>query len=335
MTRTLVLGGTHFVGHAIVEAALIRGHAVTTLTRGVSGGPPSGVAERHADRTDPTALATALGDGSWDLVVDTWSGAPRVVRDSARLLTGRAGHYAYVSSRSVHEWPLAIDADETAPVVAADPDSDDSQDYSAAKRGGELAVLRDFDGPALLARAGLILGPREDIGRLPWWLRRMAAGGSVPCPGPYDRPLQYIDARDLAGWLLDASTRGVTGAYNTVSRAGHTTIGEVLDLCREVTGARADLVWVTPEDVAAAGVVPWTELPIWLPPSGEYAGLHAADVSAAYAAGLTCRPVAQTVQETWAWMHDVGETPVRPDRPAPGMSPEAEARLLARADGRP
>ncbi|MBO1756175.1 NAD-dependent epimerase/dehydratase family protein [Allobranchiibius sp. CTAmp26] len=331
MTRTLVLGGTHFVGHAIVDAARARGHDVTTLTRGASGSPPPGVTARHADRTDPAALATALGDDRWDLVVDTWSGAPRVVRDSARLLSGRVGHYAYVSSRSVHEWPLPIGADESAPVVDADADSDDSQDYSAAKRGAELAVLRDFDGPALLARAGLILGPREDVGRLPWWLRRMAAGGPVPCPGPRDRPLQYIDARDLAAWLLDASARGVTGAYNTVSRPGHTTIGELLDLCREATGSRADLVWVTPEDVAAAGVQPWTELPIWLPPSGEYAGLHAADASAAYAAGLACRPVAQTVQDTWSWMRDVGETPVRPDRPAPGMSPDAEARLLARA----
>ncbi|MBO1765601.1 NAD-dependent epimerase/dehydratase family protein [Allobranchiibius sp. GilTou38] len=334
MTRTLVLGGTHFVGHAVVAAALARGHDVTTLTRGESGSPAPGATGRHADRTDPAALAAALGDDSWDLVVDTWSGSPRVVRDSSRLLSGRARHYAYVSSRSVYEWPIPVDADESAPVVDADPDGADSGDYAAAKRGGELAVQRDFDGPALIARAGLILGPREDVGRLPWWLRRMAAGGPVPSPGPRDRPLQYIDARDLAEWLIDASASGVTGAYNAVSQPGHTTIGELLDLCRDVTGARAELVWVTPEDVDAAGVQPWTELPIWLPPSGESAGLHAANVSAAYTAGLTCRPAAQTVEDTWAWVQDVGDPPLRPDRPAPGMSPDAEARLLARADDR-
>ena len=263
MTRTLVLGGTHFVGHAVVEAALTRGHDVTTLNRGTSGAPPAGAQARHADRTDPTALAAALGEDSWDLVVDTWSGAPSVVRDSARVLSGRVGHYAYVSSRSVYEWPIPVGADERAPVVGAEPDGEDSQDYAVAKRGAELAVLPDFDGPSLLARAGLILGPREDVGRLPWWLHRMAAGGPVPCPGPPDRPLQYIDARDLAGWMLDAGARGVTGAYNAVSRPGHTTMGELLDRCREVTGSRADLVWVTPEDVVAAGVAPWTELPIW------------------------------------------------------------------------
>ena len=334
MTRTLVLGGTHFVGRALVEAATTRGHQVTTLTRGTSGSPPADVVALHADRTDRAALAAALGDDSWDLVVDTWSGAPRVVRDSARLLSGRVGHYAYVSSRSVHTWPLPVGADERAPVVDADPDSHDSEDYSAAKRGAELAVLREFEGPAVFARAGLVLGPHEDVGRLPWWLSRMAAGGQVPCPGPQDRPLQYIDARDLAEWLLDASARGVSGAFSTVSRPGHTTIGELLELCREVTGSDAELVWVTPEDVDAAGVAPWTELPIWLPPSGEYAGLHAADVSAAYAAGLTCRPVADTVQDTWNWMRTVHDRPLRPDRPAPGMSPAAEARLLARAAGR-
>ncbi|MEZ5095287.1 MAG: hypothetical protein R2731_03730 [Nocardioides sp.] len=185
----------------------------------------------------------------------------------------------------------------------------------------------------LLARAGLILGPYEQIGRLPYWLERIAAGGRVPCPGPPDRPLQYVDGRDLAAWVLDAGARGLAGAFNTVSRPGHTTMGELLTLCREVTGSDACLVWLTPEDVEAAEVAPWTELPIWLPPTGEYAGLHDGDVSAAYAAGLTCRPTAETVADTWAWLQTEG-VPLPPSgRPAPGLDAEAEARLLARADG--
>ena len=327
--RILVLGGTHHVGRAIVESALARGDDVTTLTRGESGPPASGASARHADRTDPAALATALGDDEWDAVFDTWSLAPRVVRDSARLLAGRAGHYTYISSRSVYVWPIPVGADETAPVVAGDPASEAASDYAEAKRGSELAAQQGFAGPVLVARPGLIIGPYERVGRLPFWLQRMARGGQVPCPGPPDRPLQYIDGRDLADWVLDAAERRVSGAFNTVSRPGHTTMGELLGLCRTVTGSDAELVWVSPEAVAAADVAPWTELPIWLPPTGEYAGLHDGDVSAAFAAGLTCRPAAETVADTWAWLQAEGlPAPAHPERGAIGMDAAAEARLL-------
>lgn len=327
--RILVLGGTHHVGRAVVEAALARGDDVTTLSRGTSGPPAPGASARYADRSDPVALAAVLGDEAWDAVVDTWSLAPRVVRDSARLLAGRAGHYTYISSRSVYEWPIPVGADESAPVVAGDPDSEDVSDYAAVKRGGELAVLEGFGGPVLLARPGLILGPYERVGRLPFWLNRISRGGRVPCPGPWDQPLQYIDARDLAGWVLDAAGRAVEGVFNTVSRRGHTTMGELLEQCRMVTGSDAELVWVSPEAIAEAGVAPWTELPIWLPPTGEYAGLHNGDVSAAFAAGLTCRPVAETVADTWAWLQDEGlPAPAHPERAAIGMDAAAEARLL-------
>jgi 2'-hydroxyisoflavone reductase len=328
--RILVLGGTHHVGRAVVENALARGDDVTTLTRGESGPPATGATARYADRTDRRAVADALaGDDGWDAVVDTWSLAPHVVLDSALLLSGRARHYTYISSRSVYVWPIPMAADESAPVVSGDPSSDDGADYAAAKRGGELAALEGFDGPVLLARPGLILGPYERVGRLPYWLNRMHKGGRVPCPGPPDRPLQYIDARDLAGWVLDAARTDVAGTFNTVSRPGHTTMGELMEQCLTVTGSAAELVWVSPEAVAAAGVAPWTELPIWLPPTGEYAGLHDGDVSAAYAAGLTCRPVAETVADTWAWLQAEGlPAPAHPERGAIGMDAAAEARLL-------
>ena len=106
--RVLVLGGTHFVGRAVAEEAIARGDQVTTLTRGVSGPSAAGALALHADRTDPAALRAVLGDATWDAIIDTWSGAPQVVLDSAGLLAGRAGHYGYVSSRSVYEWPPAV-----------------------------------------------------------------------------------------------------------------------------------------------------------------------------------------------------------------------------------
>jgi 2'-hydroxyisoflavone reductase len=326
--RLLVLGGTHHVGRAVVEEALARGLEVTTLTRGQSGPPAAGVSARHADRTDDDALTAALGDDTWDAVVDTWSSAPRVVQASARLLSGRAGHYTYISSRSVYAWPIPLDADESAPVVDGDPGGTDADDYAAAKRGGELAALAEFDGDVLLPRAGLVLGPYERVGRLPFWLRRVAAGGRVPAPGPHDRPLQYVDARDLAAFVLDRPV----GVVNTVSRPGHTTIGALLEECMAVTDSDAELVWLTPEEVEQAEVAPWTELPIWVPPTGELAGLHQGDVEAAYAAGLRCRPMSETVADTWAWLQREGLPAPASNRAGSGMDAAAEARLWAAHD---
>ncbi len=326
--RLLVLGGTHHVGRAVVEEALHRGDHVTTVTRGVSGPPTDGAHAIYADRTDKAAFAAALADDEWDAVIDTWSDAPYVVRDSATLLADRAGHYGYVSSRSVYRWPLPVGLDESAPVVDGDPASTDDSDYAAAKRGAEVAVLDAFMGPVLLARAGLILGPYEGVGRLPWWLRRIAEGGKVMAPGPPDRKLQYIDARDLAGWMLDAANRGVAGAFNTVSKPGHATMGELLEACNTVTGRAAELVWTPPDVIEAAGVSPWTQLPIWVPPSGDYAGLHDGDVSAAYAEGLTCRPVAETVADTWRWLETEGYPTPDAER-VMGLDSDTEKQLLA------
>ena len=323
-----MLGGTRHVGRAVVEAGLARGWTVTAVNRGLSRPPNPGVESLHADRADPATVSAVLGGRSWDVVVDTWSGAPCVVRDSAALLVDRVRRYVYVSSRSVHRWPMAVGLDENGPLVEGDPASTDGTDYAAAKRGGELAVLEAFGDRALLARAGLILGPYELVGRLPWWLRRMQRGGRVLAAGPMERPLQYIDGRDLAEWMLSAADRQVGGAFNTVSRPGHTTIGELLNLCRTVTGEKAELVWTSPERIADAGIEPWTELPIWVPPDGELAGLHAGDVSAAFAEGLRCRPVADTVADTWEWLQAEGDPPSLSNGSV-GLDSTRETQVLA------
>ena len=265
-------------------------------------------------------------------MLDTWSAEPVAVQTAARLLRGRAAHYTYISSCSVYTWPIAPGSDESAPVVAGDPAGVDVSDYAAVKRGGELAVLEEFDGDIAIARAGLILGPYEVVGRLPFWLRRMAAGGRVPAPGPPDRPLQLVDARDIAAWVLGSRP---VGTFNTVSRPGHTTIGELLGLAGTVTASDAELVWLTPETVEAAGVSPWTELPIWVPPTGELAGLHALDVSAAAAAGLRCRPIEQTVADTWAWLQREGLPERGSSRAGAPMDDAAELRLWAAHEAAP
>src|SRR5712691_4603247 len=235
--RLLVLGGTHHVGRAVVEAALARGDDVTTVNRGVSGKDVPGARARRADRTDQAELRAALAGDTWDAVIDTWSRAPRVVSDAASLLSGKARHYGYVSSRSVYSWPIPSGADESAPVVDGDAASEEFDDYAAAKRGGELAVLEHFTGPSVLARAGLILGPYELVGRMPWWLRRIERGGDVLAPGPRDMPIQYIDCRDLAAWLLHAADERISGAFNAVSRPGHATMESLLGAAVAATGS--------------------------------------------------------------------------------------------------
>jgi 2'-hydroxyisoflavone reductase len=323
--HVLVLGGTRFVGRAVVASALERGHAVTTLSRGRSGPVPEGVDARHADRRRTDEVAAALGRDEWDAVVDTWSEEPVVVSSAVSLLRGRVGHWGYVSSRSVYDWPPPHGADESAAVVDGDPASRDAADYPAAKRGGELATLA-HDGAVLLARPGLVLGPWEDVGRLPSWLTRISRGGAVPAPGPPELPLQLVDARDLGGWMVRCAETGTAGAYNAVSPPGHTTMRGLLEACVAATGSSAELVWLTPEQVATSGVPAWTALPAWLPPDSEEYALHDGDTRAARRAGLRCRPAESTVADTWAWMAEHG-APV--GRPGTGLTEEHERALWA------
>ena len=172
----------------------------------------------------------------------------------------------------------------------------------ADKRGAELAIESVFGAErCLFARPGLILGPRENIGRLPWWLRRIAAGGDVLAPGPQDLAVQYIDARDLAAFAIDTA---LNGAVNVLSRPGHTTMAEVLDLCREVTDSTATFTWVDADFLLEHKVEPWTELPIWVPPVGDMANFYTCDSSLALRSGLTCRSARETVEDTWSWLRD-------------------------------
>ncbi len=329
MTDTLlVLGGSGFVGPAVVREGLARGFSVTTFHRSAGGWTHPDIQTIHGDRLDPTSLAP-LRERHWDLVVDTWSDAPRAVRDSAQALSDHAGRYVYISSESVYRAPPPRGADESTPTVDGDPDAE-AIAYPEDKRGGEVAVEQAFGDRALLARSGLILGPYEDVGRLPWWLGRMARGGEVLCPGPPDVPLQYVDARDLAGFAIEAATTGRSGPFNVVSRRGHATMGTLLESCRSVAGAPdATLTWVAPKTIAAAGIEPWTELPVWLPEDHDYAGMHDSDVERAHAAGLRCRPIADTVRDTWEWLSALpAPPPLRTGAMPAGLAPDREREVL-------
>jgi 2'-hydroxyisoflavone reductase len=317
--KLLVLGGTEFVGRALVEEGLARGWEVTTFNRGSRAADPrvrSVVGDRRA------GLDGLDGQG-FDIVADTWSWEPSVVRDSARAI--EAGRYVYISSRSVHAWPTPAGSTEDAPLVDASPDDEHFDDYARTKRGAELAVLEAVGERAVIARPGLILGPWENIGRLPYWLTRLARGGDVLAPGPADQGFQYVDARDLAAFSLSAAP----GEYSIVSEPGAATLGALLELARQVTGSDGVIRWADPERLVAAGVEPWMDLPIWIPAGEGHETMHEANVSRAIAAGLRIRPLAETVADTWAWLQSIGGVaPQRPDRPVLGLSAERERELI-------
>jgi 2'-hydroxyisoflavone reductase len=325
--KVLILGGTDFVGPAVVDAALARGDEVTIFHRGQTGTAPDGVRVIHGDRTQSSDL-DSLAREQWDVVVDAWSRAPRIVLESATRLAASAARYVYISTISVYASVHEGVVTETSSLVDASPDAE-STDYAADKRGAELAVESVF-GPdrCVLARPGLILGPRENIGRLPWWLRRIAAGGAVLAPGPPENPLQYIDARDLAAFALDTT---LCGGVNVLSPRGYTTMADLLALCHDVTGSSATFTWVDADFLLARDVKPWVELPIWVPPVGDMAGFYMTDASLAERSGLRLRSVRDTVTDTWTWLRD------RPDwapavvrgRIPVGLAPDREAELLA------
>ncbi|ETK37659.1 NAD-dependent epimerase/dehydratase family protein [Microbispora sp. ATCC PTA-5024] len=326
--RILVLGGTSFVGRWVVTRAVERGWRVTTFNRGLRGWAHPQAEQMTGDRLSADDLAR-LAEGRWDAVVDTWAGAPRVVRDSARALSGRTGRYLYVSSRALYEPPLPPGLDETHPTVASSPDAG-TAGYAHDKRGGELAVEESFGDRAVLARAGLILGPHEDRGRLPYWLRRARQGGEMLAPGPRDLPLRYVDARDLAAWLLDAAGGGVSGPVNLVNPEGHATTGTLLEAAVAVTGGAAGLVWADWPVIEAAGVDRWAALPGWVPPEPELAGLVHTDTARAEATGLRCRPVEETVADTWRWLTEAGgPPPLPPGEPPLGIDPGRERAVIA------
>ncbi len=326
--KVLVLGGTQFVGPAFVDEALARGWDVTVASRGLSGPPAAGARSVRLDRSVPGAFS-GLASETFDLVVDTWAGAPAVARVAARALAGSTGRWVYVSSRSVYSWPLPRGADESAPTTEADPDTGETH-YAADKRGAELALDREL-GPTRVVhlRAGLILGPRDNVGRLPWWLARMARGGPTLVPAPPSLGIQYVDVRDLARFGLDAAAAGRSGPVDVVCPAGSTTWGSLLAACLEVTGTVAELVWVDPGWLLEQEVEPWTEVPIWIPESQPGYALHDADVSRAQSWGLVRRSLDDTVRDTWTWMSG-GGVPGRSAHSPAGLLPEHEAALLER-----
>ncbi|MER6511135.1 NAD-dependent epimerase/dehydratase family protein [Nonomuraea sp. NPDC001636] len=335
--KILLIGGTGFLGRAIAEEALARGHEVTTFNRGQSGGDVPGVETVRGDRESVADLERLADGRSWDFVVDTSGYVPRVVGEAVRALSGRAATYAFISSVSALDGFPAKAATEETGGWPCEPDAGpDDGDYGVLKAGCERAVEQGFDGNALIIQPGLILGPYENVARLPWWLTRISRGGRVLAPGDPAEPMQLIDARDVAIFTLDQAERGVAGRFAVTGPAGNTTYGEWLELCKQVTGSDAEFVWMDAEFLVAQGAGAFVELPLWGgPPSEENANFWSVPTGKAEAAGLRARPVAETVRDTWEWLREIPEEQRSYGRRmVHGMAPEKEAAILAAWDAR-
>jgi 2'-hydroxyisoflavone reductase len=320
--RLLVLGGTVFLGRHVSAEALRRGHDVTLFHRGLHGADLFADAEHVlGDRAGDLA---ALRGRAWDIAIDTSGYEPADVARSSAL---DIGHLVFVSTCNVYPaWP-SEPVDEDSPVWA------DGDDYGPKKAACEREAEAALPGRVASVRAGLLCGPHDNVFRLPWWVRRVAAGGDVVAPGDPDRTVQLIDARDLAFWMLDLAERGIAGAFNGTAPPGRTTMREALAAAVDATGSDAQLQWVADDVLEAHGVEPWDELPLWLPETTG-AGTWAVGTDRAQAAGLRCRPIAETVADTWAWLRDGGQSELdawRADHRPRGLTAERERELLVAA----
>ena len=317
--RLLVLGGTKFLGRAAVETALARGHEVTLFNRGETN--PELFPEAEKLRGDRTQDLDVLRGREWDAVLDPSGYIPSVVRASAEALADSAGHYLFVSSVSVYA-SLAEPTDEKSPVAELGklPDdrlTEDYSNYGPLKALCEQAVGDVFGERHATVRPGLIVGANDPTGRFTYWPHRIARGGRVLAPAPPEAQVQFIDAKDLGSWLVDLSERRAGGVYNA-THPGRSW-REVLETCVEVTGSDASFEWVPAELLKEHEVGEWMELPLWIA-DPDAAAMHEVDVSRAVAAGLTFRPLEETVGDTLE--HAAGVDGV-------GLTPEREAELLA------
>jgi 2'-hydroxyisoflavone reductase len=333
MFRLLILGGTQFLGRHLVEAAIARHHRVTLFTRGKTNPTLFPQIERLIG--DRAGDLRALTGRRWDAVIDTSGYVPRLVRRTALTLEGSVGHYTFVSSISVYSAPLTRGLDEAHPIATRldDPATEDIRPatYGPLKARAETAVDAILPGRTLIIRPGLIVGPHDPSDRFSYWPWRLSHGGTVLAPGRQRAPIQVLDGRDLAEWMVAMAESQATGVYNAAGPATPITMASLLKTGCHALGADAELHWVDDAFLLGQGIdidrgIPAETLPLWLPAREKVlAGLFAIDCRRAIAAGLKFRPLAETFRDTADWLGT--RDPARIWRT--GLSLEREAALLA------
>jgi len=339
--KILVLGGTGFLGPALVTSAEQRGHELTLFLRGRTNPGLFPTIERIIGDRDPKVgegVEGLKGDRRWDVVIDNSGYYPRHVGASASLLADRADRYLFVSTISVYAAHDTPGADEDAPLATMDDPSIESMGprfeyYGPLKVLCEKAVESAFGDRACIIRPGYIVGRGDSTGRFTYWPLRVrlahSDGGAVAAPGAPSDPVQQVDVRDLAHWMILCAERSTRGTFNATSAMDQFTFGSVLAACRKVTGSQAPVEWIDPDFLQAHAQRTGRGIgfPIWAPPSGPTAGLHQTSTARARKAGLRIRPLEETITDLLTW-YDALEPDVRARQTAPGPPREVELALL-------
>lgn len=320
--KLLIIGGTRFVGRHLVNSARAHGHDVTLFNRGQSN--PGLFRRVKIIKGDREHDLDQL-QGQWDAVVDTCGYIPRIVRLSAEALKDKVGRYIYISSVSVYFSFQKIGIKESDAVGKM---ADESVEEITGETYGPLKALcektvQDAYGPrSLIIRPGLVVGPHDPTDRFTYWPLRIAKGGDVLAPDNPSAMTQFIDARDLADFVVRLADNNVSGVFNVVNNP--VTLNTVFETCRRVSKSKAVFHWAPVDFLAKHNVQPWSDMPAWVPETGEDAGVSHVDNSKALGAGLTFTPLAQTIQDIYEW---------EPERSndyqmKAGLKPEREKELL-------
>jgi 2'-hydroxyisoflavone reductase len=326
--KILILGGTGFLGPALVAAAQPRGHTLTLFNRGKTRpGLFPEVEKLHGDRDGDLK---ALEGRAWDAVIDTSGYVPRVVGASAKLLAPNVAQYLFVSTISVYKDLETSSVDEGAPVATVEDEKteDVSQHYGALKALSEKAAEAAMPGRATIVRPGLIVGEGDPTDRFSYWPVRVARGGEVLSPGDGEDPVQFIDVRDLAAFILGLVEQQAVGTFNATGPVHTLTMRQLLEACRTASGAQATFTWVdTPWLVDQQKVMPWSDMPVWIPRMAEERGMAKVSNARALEHGLTVRPTVDTARDTLAWFRTL--PPERQQKLHAGLTAERERELLS------
>src|SRR3954466_6116100 len=334
--QILILGGTGFTGPFQVRYAVERGHKVTVFNRGKThpGEVPKEVEQLVGDRN---GQLDALKGRQWDVAIDNPTSVPVWVRDVGQILKGNVDRYVFISTISVYADTSKPNTSEDAPLAkytGADPmkESRDSSNaskfqlYGPPKALSEQEAEKWFPKQALIIRPGLIVGPRDETDRFTYWPVRIDRGGEVMAPGDPADPVQFIDGRDLAEWVIRMVEQRETGTYNATGPDKTLGVGAMLEGIKSANNSKANFTWVNADFLEAQKVTPWGDMPVWVPPRGEEGGMGRINVHAAVSKGLTFRPLAVTARDTLAWFKS--QPPERQKLKA-GITPEREAEVLA------
>lgn len=329
----LILGGTGFLGPHTVRRAIARGHEMTLFNRGKTNPDlfPD-LTHLKGDRYDDIS---ALESGEWDAVIDTFTYIPRVVKRSADLLSKRVGQYVVISTISVYRDYMVAGMDEDYPKASVPADAVESikhhrdvmPHYGGMKALCEQAAEEAMPGRVCNIRPGLIVGPGDPTDRFTYWPVRVSRGGEVLAPGDGEGPLQVIDVRALASFIIHAIEKRATGAFNADSPPGKFTIGDVVRTSKEVSDSDARITWVPKEFLEHHQVAPWSHMPAWVPAEGEYAGFGQVSTKRAQQLGLECPPMKDTVEATLEWWKTLPEQ--RRANLRAGIKPDREQEVLA------